>query len=174
MGARAAQALTAAALFLAACARLPDDALAPGARFPVAAVADAPAQVVWVVRPEDYLTCQTAAGEIRELQRQAGPRVPFTVLYVGPHGSWLEQFLARQRIRATVTVIGDDAFRRAFRRAPGPWLYLLRRGVVRGVLPGAGYLRPAQSWGEMIRADTRDDTVRAAGAAAHSSEGAQP
>lgn len=173
MAARAAQALTAAAVFLAACARLPDDALAPGTRFPVAAVASAPAQVVWVVRPADYLVCQTAAGEIRELQRQAGPSVPFTVLYVGPHAGWLEEFLARQRIRATVTVIGEDAFRRAFRRAPGPWLYLLRRGVVRGVLPGTGYLRPTQSWGELIRAET-SETQRAAGAAVRSSEGAQP
>ena len=133
------------------CGRLPDDALAVGSRFPLAAFT-APAEVVWVVRPDDYLACQTAAGGIREIQRRAGPGMPLTVLYVGPHASWLDEFLRRQRIAATIVPMKEDHFRRAFHRNPGPWLYLLSHGVVRGVLPGRGEVSPAKRWGELIDA----------------------
>jgi hypothetical protein len=71
---------------------------------------------------------------------------------VGPHASWLREFLGRQRIDATVIPVDEGGFRRAFHRKPGPWLYLLRHGVVRGVLPGVGYVRPAGPWGELIDA----------------------
>jgi hypothetical protein len=175
MVARHARRLTALAWLAACgCARLPEDALTPGTRFPIAAQTQAPAQVVWVVRPADYLTCQTAADGIRELQRKAGPGVPLTVLYVGPHAPWFEEFLRRQRISATVETVSEDGFRRAFHRTPGPWLYLLSHGVVRGVQPGRGYVRPAARWAGLIQAAGArqpDDALPAAGAAVHSSQG---
>jgi hypothetical protein len=133
------------------CGPLPDDPLPVGSRFPLA-VAGTAAEVVWVVRPDDYLTCQTAAGGLRELQRQVGSSVPLTVVYVGPHASWLEEFLHRQRIAATIVPMDEGRFRRAFHRNPGPWLYLLSDGVVRGVLPGGGEVRPAKRWSELINA----------------------
>lgn len=131
------------------CGRTSEAALPLGARFPLVA-ADAPVQVVWVVRPEDYLTCQTAAGGLREFQRKVDPGVPLTVLYTGPHASWLDEFLRQQRITATILAIREADFRRAFARKPGPWLYFVRGGVVQGVLPGGGYVRPATSWSALV------------------------
>jgi hypothetical protein len=159
------------------CTRLTEDALPPGSRFPVAARSTARAQIVWVMRPADYLTCQTAANGIREFQRGAGAGVPLTVLYVGPHAPWLSEFLARQRITATVVTIEEDAFRRAFHRTPDTWLYLLSHGVVRSVLPGRGYVRPARRWAPLVHTVNlrQPGPVRpAAGAAVHPFQGARP
>src|SRR5215218_8562004 len=117
MVARNAGRLTPLALLAAlGCARLPQDALEPGQRFPLGVQAAARFQVAWVVRPDDYLTCQNAAAGLREFQREAGPVVPLTVLYVGPHPVWLQEFLARQRITATLVQVDEDRFRRAFKR----------------------------------------------------------
>jgi hypothetical protein len=176
MVARKAGGLTALACLAAwGCTRLAEGALPLGSRFPLAGVASG-TQVVWVMRPDDYLTCQTAAGGIRELQRRAGHGVPLTVLYVGPHPAWLAEFLARQRIAATVVTIEETRFRRVFGREPRPWLYLLSHGMVRSVLPGRGYVRPAASWGALLAAaDARRETgAQAAGPVRNPNRGARP
>jgi hypothetical protein len=169
-------ALTALAC-VAACARPTGDALPAGTLFPAGVAASgAPVQVVWVLRPDDYLTCQTAAPGLRDLQRATGAGVPLTIVYVGPHADWLREFLGRQRLQATVRRMDDEAFRRSFHRSPMPWLYLLDGGVVRSVLPGRGDVKPARSWPGLIRAALARqlDHGRAAGAAANSSlEGAR-
>ena len=155
------------------CSRLSQDALEPGQRFPLGGEAAARFQVAWVVRPDDYLTCQNAAAGLREFQRETGGSVPLTVLYVGPHPVWLQEFLARQRIAATVVQIDENHFQRAFERRPGPWMYLLSRGVVRDVLPGVGYVRPITRWRGLIGASGArpDHAPAAAGAAEHSPAG---
>ncbi|HEX9937778.1 MAG TPA: hypothetical protein VGB15_11670 [Longimicrobium sp.] len=174
MDARQARRLTALAWLAAwGCGRLPGDALPVGSRFPLAS-APAAAQVVWVVRPEDWITCQSAAGGIRELQRRTGPGLPLTVVYVGPHESWLSEFLRRQRIAAAIVSMDERRFRRVFRREPAPWLYLLDDGVVRGVLPAGGEIRPARRWAALIPSGTgrQGQLPPTAGAAVNPSQGA--
>ena len=133
--------LTAAALVAAAACGGPRmDALPPGADFPAEARAAgaAGAELVWVVRPEDYLTCRTAADGVRRIQRAAGGRVPLTVVAVGPHDEWVRAFLRRQRIRAQVVAMDEDGYVERFGRRPGPWLYLLRDGKVQAVTAANG------------------------------------
>lgn len=156
----------AVALCLAAgCAPRSRESVPVGERFPLGGE-DGPAvrtRVVWVLRPDDYLTCQTAANGVRRLQARYGATVPVSVLAVGAHPEWLRGFLRRQRIEAPVTVLGEREFRRRFRRLPAPWLYLLRDGKVADVVPGVGDVYPAARWGVTI-----DSMEMAGGARNHS------
>ncbi|SOD02474.1 hypothetical protein SAMN05216486_10382 [bacterium JGI 053] len=135
-----------------ACAVPSADAVPPGERFPLTRgnAPPAPLEIVWVLRPDDYLTCQNAADGVRRLQRGYGRALPVTVLAIGPHPEWLREFLRRQRIDAEVTILAESEFRRRFQRQPAPWLYLLRGGRVFDVLPGLGSVYPAARWGPVI------------------------
>lgn len=136
----------------AACAVSSADAVPLGDRFPLIS-GDSPAaplEIVWVLRPDDYLTCQNAANGVRRLQRSHGRALPVRVLAIGPHPEWLREFLRRQRIDAEVTVLAESEFRRRFQRQPAPWLYLLRAGRVFDVIPGRGSVYPAARWGPAI------------------------
>ncbi|HEV7591293.1 MAG TPA: hypothetical protein VGO40_24485 [Longimicrobium sp.] len=95
------------------------DAVPRGERFPLGSGA-APMEIVWVLRPDDYLTCQTAADGVRRLQRQYGGALPVSVVGVGAHPEWLRGFLRRQRIEAGITSLSERDFRRRFRRQPTP------------------------------------------------------
>lgn len=133
-----------------ACAASSSDAVPMGERFPLTRTPDAPIEIVWVLRPDDYLTCQTAADGVRRLQRKYGAALPVSVVGVGPHPEWLRGFLRRQRVDARVTSFTEQEFRRRFQRRPAPWIYLLRDGRVFDVVPGRGAVYPAARWGPMI------------------------
>lgn len=149
---------------VAACARGSGGAVPIGDRFPMAAPdgSSPRTRVVWVLRPDDYLTCQTAANGVRRLQRRYGAALPVAVISVGPHPEWLRGFLGRQRIDAPVTRLDEDEFRRRFGREPAPWLYLVRDGRVFDVVPGRGEVYPAARWSMVI------DSMERAGGAGHS------
>ena len=129
------------------CARK-STALDRGERVPALALGAtaAPVGVVWVLRPDDFLTCQTAADGVRQLQQRFGASLPIRVVHVGPHPAWVRGFLRRQRIEADVTPMTERVFRKQFHRAPAAWLYLVRRGVVVDVLPGRGQVHPETRW----------------------------
>jgi len=99
--------------------------------FPSFARAWAPWEAVWVIRPEDFLACQTAAKGVRAFQRAPGAPVPLTVVYVGEsHTEWVHAFLRRQRIRATVRTASERQFAEWLGQPATPRVYLLRRGQV--------------------------------------------
>jgi len=128
--------------------------LKPGTRFPLAGenASAAGMEVVWVLRAEDFLTCQASANGVRAFQRRFG-HVRLSVLYVGDsHEDWVQGFLRRQRIEAPVTRLSEEEFQRSFRARPAPWLYLLRDGVVHDVLPGIGPVDAVGRWTRIARA----------------------
>lgn len=92
------------------------------------------ADVVWVLRPEDYLTCQTAADAIRRAQRLHGSALEITVISVGSRPEWVRAFLVRQRIDAEVRPVPHEEFVALFGYPPAATLYLTRDGVIRHAL----------------------------------------
>jgi hypothetical protein len=162
MGARRARAVVALAALLgglatSSCAGADADQVVPGAAFPALdGVAAPPLRVVWVVRPEDYLTCRTAAEGVRQLQQRFGSVLPVQIIYVGHRPEWLEAFARRQRIDAAVFTTDDRTFRRSFGTNAAPLLYLVAEGVLVDRLPATGEVAPAERWEALIRARLAD------------------
>lgn len=148
------------ALVLAAAACHAGDGPAIGDPFPLVADPAGALRVAWVLRPDDYLTCQTAADGVRRLQRRHGDALPVTVVSVGAHPEWLRGFLRRQRIEASLVSLSERDYRRRFGGPAAPRLYLLRGGTVLDIAPGRGVVYPAARWGASI------DSVLGSGARA--------
>ena len=83
-------------LVLAACSAPPDP---PQIRDGV--------QVVWLVKTEDCLSCDTPARLLRELKRTHGESVRLTALIVGEEGdsSLVRTFLKRERLDSDYKII---------------------------------------------------------------------
>jgi len=128
------------------------DPLPVGREFPGFARSWAPWEVVWVIRPEDFLTCQTVARGVRAFQRAPGVPVPVTVVYVGDsHADWVRDFLRRQRIQATVRTASERQFADWFGQPAAPRVYLLRRGrVADQVSARDDRVHLARRWGRAV------------------------
>jgi len=80
--------------------------------------------VAWIVRGEDYLGCQTSAGDLRGLQRRHGNAIRLSVLYVGESPEWVRAFVRRERIAAEIHALRRSEFRARFGRLRLPAFYV--------------------------------------------------
>jgi hypothetical protein len=136
---------------LESCAPGGDNPLPPGLSLPPTLLSQAaPVQIVWVLRPEDYLTCQNAAHAVRILQRHYREALTVSVIYNGPRPEWVVEFLRQQRITAEFAPLGRREFHAVFGRRPPPAIYLVHRARVVDVLPGTGSPRVLDTWKSRI------------------------
>jgi hypothetical protein len=85
------------------------------------------AVVVWVIRPENLLTHETPARELRHLGARYGSRLR-TFVVVSSHRSLVESFLRRERLRnADVREFDPDSFARLYVRGR-PAIHVMIRG----------------------------------------------
>jgi hypothetical protein len=103
---------------------------------PLAAHAGEEAVVGWVVRPEQLVTCETAALQLRRVHRRFGARLGITVVTPRSDSGFVRRFLRRER-PAGVEVVGlaDAEFSARFGAAVPPALWLSARGRIAGRFP---------------------------------------
>jgi hypothetical protein len=136
---------------LESCTPASDNPLPPDLALPPTLLTQAaPVQIVWVLRPEDYLTCQNAAQAVRILQRHYGEALAVSVIYSGPRPEWVVEFLRQQRIAAEFTPLGRREFYTVFGRRPPPAIYLVDGTRVVDVLPGTGSPGVLDTWTSRI------------------------
>lgn len=129
-----------ACLAAAGCGRTAE--AAPGDEFPaVAGLRASGPRLVWVLRPQDFLRCTTAASYIRKFQARRGEQVPLTVVFVGEHPEWARAFLRRQRLRADVVEMDGREYEERFGRRAGARMHVLEGRTVRGVAPTGDFAR---------------------------------
>lgn len=86
--------------------------------------------VAWIMRGEDYLGCQTAAGDLRRLQRRYGDRLRLSLVYVGENPEWVAGFVRRERIAAHIDYLSRAEFGKIYGRARLPAFFVTDRGKV--------------------------------------------
>lgn len=101
--------------------------------------------VTWIMRGEDYLGCQTAAGDLRRIQARHGDGVRLSVVYVGDNPGWVAGFFRRERVRTEVRSLNREEFHRTFGELRLPAFYVTAGGKITawapspdGVVPAAG------------------------------------
>jgi len=108
--------------------------LAVGATAP-AAWASAPEEVVvgWMVTPEQLVTCETAAYQLRAWRARFGPAVAISVVTVGSEPELVRAFLRAQRLSGVpVHMLSRREFRSTFGSPAEPMLFVVREGRIRG------------------------------------------
>lgn len=107
-----------------------------------APVAEAGLEIVWLIRAEDYLTCETAAFALRRAASR--PEAPvLRVVLVGDDGGLAEGFLRTERVDAQLVRISARELRQHFGGVPLPALYIGRRGAVHRLWSGERDVRLA-------------------------------
>lgn len=86
--------------------------------------------ILWAIRAEDCLVCQTPAADLRSLQRRYGSRVTIIALIVGPNPNVVEGFLRSERLTATAIRFDERTFQGLFGDLILPTLYLVHEGKI--------------------------------------------
>ncbi|HEU4558486.1 MAG TPA: hypothetical protein VFS20_11585 [Longimicrobium sp.] len=119
----------------------------PGDAAPPALAEDASGRpvVTWIMRGEDYLGCQTAARDLRQIQQRYGDGVRLSLVYVGENPEWAAAFFRRERVAAPVRQLSRAEFRRTFGGLSLPAFYVTAGGRITaraaspdGVVPPPG------------------------------------
>ncbi len=108
--------------------------LAVGAPAP-AAWASAPEEVLvgWAVTPEQLVTCETAAYQLRAWRARFGPALAISVVTVGSEPELVRAFLRAQRLSGVpVHMLSPREFRSTFGSPAEPMLFVVRKGRIRG------------------------------------------
>jgi hypothetical protein len=94
------------------------------------------AVVGWIVRPEQLVTCETAALQLRRVRRLSGSRVRVSVVTTQRDSMLVRQFLRRERLAGVdLVALPEPAFRGSFGAAEPPALWLAVRGRLAGRFP---------------------------------------
>lgn len=107
--------------------------LAVGDAAPTAwsAPADDALTVVWALRSADVVTCATAAGEIRHVQRAYGGRVRAMAVTSGRDSALVASFFRAERLeRLPRQHLSERDFRAQTGGEAAPTVYVVRDGVV--------------------------------------------
>jgi hypothetical protein len=106
--------------------------------------------VTWVMRGEDYLGCQTAAGDLRRIQARHGDGVRLSVVYVGDNPRWVAGFFRRERISAEIRALNPSEFRRHFGDLRLPAFYVTAGGKIAAWAPSPDGVVPAPGAREVV------------------------
>lgn len=106
--------------------------LAPGAAAPEPWSAGPERVVVgWAVRPEQLVTCETAAHQLRVLRARFGSAVSLSMVTVDSEPALVRSFLRAQRLpELPVTFLNDDEYGITFGARAEPALFVVRAGRV--------------------------------------------
>ena len=116
--------------------------LAVGAPAPSTWATD-PAGVLigWAFRPEQLITCETAAYQLRAWRGRFGSAVALSVVTIDSEAELARTFLRAQRLSdVPVKALPEKEFHRAFGSLAEPMLYVIENGRIRGGMPAS---RPA-------------------------------
>lgn len=100
--------------------------------------------VVWAVRPEDYVTCQSVTRVLRRIQRTS-VGVDFLVIVLGPDDGFLRSLLRVERVDARQIYLKPGGFSKLFGRAYPPFLFVVDEGEVAALWSGGGQIHDAVS-----------------------------
>lgn len=106
--------------------------------------------VLWVVRAQDCLSCQTAAPTMRHLQRRFANNVEIVVVAVSDEEELVNSFLRAERLDVPVVHVDRRQYANLFGRTPVPAVHVIHGGRVvatwhrvRGVLGATTGASPA-------------------------------
>lgn len=124
----------------------------PGDAAPPHLAADAAGRpvVTWIMRGEDYLGCQTAAGDLRHIQARHGDGVRLRVVYVGDNPGWVAGVFRRERVRAEIRSLTREEFHRAFGELRLPAFYVTAGGKITAWAPSPDGVVPAPGAREVV------------------------
>jgi hypothetical protein len=137
-------------------APMPGDTATP----PLAVDASGGPAVTWIMRGEDYLGCQTAAGDLRRIQQRHGDGVRLSVVYVGDNPGWVAGFFRRERIRADIRGMDRPEFERTFGELQLPAFYVTAGGKVTAWAPSPDGVVPARGAREVVEGAVAAAMVR--------------
>jgi hypothetical protein len=88
--------------------------------------------VGWAMRPEDVVSCMTAARELRQLRAHFGDRVVVSVVVPEKGGAFVESFLRTERLQdVRVHEVDRRSFDASFGTTALPAIYVVHQGVTR-------------------------------------------
>lgn len=125
------------------------------------AASDTVPVVGWVFRGNDYLGCQSNARELRRLQGLFGSKFRLSAVYVGSRSSWVAPFLRRERLTGELILLDEAEYRRLFKSAPLPSIYLVKDGLIieaRYPADGAAVKENLKKTFELILQETIQET----------------
>jgi hypothetical protein len=96
----------------------------------------AAAELIWVLRSNDLVACQSAADAIRHIQQGYQSSLPITVL-VAENEQWIQGFLRTHRVRAEVVMLQPSDFQQLGRSSMQSRFFLLDSGRVQDVIDGS-------------------------------------
>jgi hypothetical protein len=103
----------------------------PGTPAPTSwAAAEGVPTLVWAVTPDQLIACETAAYELRSIERQHRRAVRFAIVSTHENQALLREFIAQKRLtHLPVTLLSSREFHATF-PSDAPYMVIVRNGVV--------------------------------------------